>query len=91
MIRKGNLVFVDYNDPDLLVHIQNHLLKIDSDCAKHIDQEYKNNNVSDSDFTINEKGEKLFKLNDPETNDEIIFNYTLRKVHTYNGVLNTKT
>lgn len=91
MRREGNKVYVDADDPNLLMHIHNHLLKIDSDCSKHIDMLIKKNKISELDFTINENGHKLFTLYDSEDNDEIVVNYTLRKVHTYNGVLNTKT
>lgn len=44
--------------------------------------------ITDDDFILNERNEKLFKLKD-QNEVEIVYNYTLSKVHSYGGNINT--
>lgn len=64
--------------------IEQHKAKIDKQVKDFIDKGLADGSITEDSFQSNDKGEKLFTLNDQD-GKEIVYNYTLSRVHTYGG------
>ena len=72
---------------DIDAAVNEHLKSIDKKIGGHIDELLLKGDISEVDFEIH-NNDKFFTIRDQD-NVEIIYNYTLRKVYSYGGNVNT--